>query len=90
MRSFYTLKTKFFNKKLVRYAAINKEKSHGAACRASHVQGFKTKTAWGGRGAGTPAPQLRLRPQNFGAGKILPVLKRCSGEARHSAVQGCF
>jgi len=25
---------------------------------------------WGGRGAGTPAPQLRLAPAKFGAGKF--------------------
>ena len=50
-----------------------------ALCPASCVQGFKAN-AWGGRGAactlkrsegvGTPAPQLRLAPAKFGAGKF--------------------
>jgi len=37
-------------------------KLSGASCRASRVQYFKTKL-WGGRGAGTPAPQLPLALQ---------------------------
>ena len=31
---------------------------------------------WGGRGAGTPAPQLRLAPAKFGAGKFCRFTQR--------------
>jgi len=73
---YYTLKTKIFlGNKLGRYAAINKRKAFGASCPASCVQGFKAK-AWGGRGAGTPAPQLRLSPAKFGAGKFCRFAQR--------------
>src|SRR3989338_8560357 len=50
-------------------------KLSGASCPASCVQGFKAK-AWGGRGAGTPAPQLRLAPAKFGAGKFCRFAQR--------------
>jgi hypothetical protein len=58
----------FFRKEARPRAASTIKKSRAAACPASCVQCFKTE--WGGRGAGTPAPQLRLAPAKFGAGKF--------------------
>jgi len=34
------------------------------------------KTRWSGRGAGTPAPQLRLAPAKFGAGKFYRLAQK--------------
>jgi len=45
-----------------------------ALCPASCGQCFKTK-AWGGRGAGTPAPQLPLLRQNLVRANFAEPLK---------------
>jgi len=38
--------------------------------------GLQSKKLWGGRGAGTPAPQLRLASAKFGAGKFCRFAQR--------------
>jgi hypothetical protein len=58
----------FIGKKLGRFPLYNKKRARVAGCPASCGQCVKTR--WGGRGAGTPAPQLRLAPAKFGAGKF--------------------
>jgi hypothetical protein len=38
---------------------------------------------WGGRGAGTPAPQLTLSPAKFGAGKFCRFTQRKNKKSKN-------
>jgi len=56
--------------KFVRYAAITPQIPLWTRHTAPLPINTLKQNHWGGRGAGTPAPQLRLAPAKFGAGKI--------------------
>jgi len=69
--SIYNKKRTVFNKRVRPLPAFNTlNYPYGAGCRASCIKRLRT-ACWGGRGAGTPAPEKQTLRQNFqGSGKL--------------------